>query len=128
MKHVNTIFGAIHVSDLFQAHIQLEGDYLLKGWLRQRPSNMRRMSSTWRQLERMGHKLGRKWVDIEAQPKRSDDPSDDDVRIIYAANAIQYGLPICWALKRTALRLIDPAWLRRVRPEVFEAPTQKLRA
>ena len=128
MQHIKTVFGAIHVSDLFQAHYQLEGDFLLKGWLSQRPSNYRRMSSTALQLQRMGIKQWtRKWVDIDAEPRKQDDPADEDVRILYIALLLQYGLPVCWTTKRTAERLIDPAWLHSVRPEIFAAPQQKLR-
>ena len=40
--------------DICEAHCVLEGDYNRDGWLRERPSNQRRMESTSTQLHRMG--------------------------------------------------------------------------
>lgn len=124
MQYVKTVFGAIHIHDLMQAHAQLEADFLLKGWLREWPSNLRRMRSTWNEICRMGIKPWTwNWVDIWAGPAKGDDPRDEDVRIIYLANVLQYKL-VAWPLKAAAKRLIDPRWLHAVRPDVFDAPVQ----
>ena len=42
--------------DIAEAHCVLEWDYNRGGWLRERPSNQRRMASTGVQLHRMGFK------------------------------------------------------------------------
>jgi hypothetical protein len=42
--------------DICEAHCVLEWVYNVGGWLRERPSNQRRMASTGVQLHRMGFK------------------------------------------------------------------------
>lgn len=79
--------------DICQAHQQLEADYNVGGWLRERPSNQRRMESTGAQLLRMRHEPGARWVDI-LNPEVGEDPDDNVVRDIYLMNVLQWGLPI----------------------------------
>lgn len=44
--------------DICEAHYALEMDYNVGGWLRERPSNRRRMEATHVQLKRIGFKPG----------------------------------------------------------------------
>lgn len=44
--------------DICAAYAQLESDYNVGGWLRERPSNQRRHESCGVQLHRMGYKPG----------------------------------------------------------------------
>lgn len=121
MQSINTIFGPIEVFALCQAHAQLESDFNVGGWIRERPSNLRRMASTGVQLSRMQFSNVYGWVDILATPEDGDDSMDEEVRIIYAANAVQYGLPLDEPLKALATRLICADWLHAVRPTEFPA-------
>ena len=43
--------------NICQAYAQLESDYNVGGWLRERPTNLRRMESIEVQLHRMGFSL-----------------------------------------------------------------------
>lgn len=43
-------------ADICEAYYQLEVDYNVNGWLRERPSNQRRKEATHVQLHRMGFK------------------------------------------------------------------------
>lgn len=83
----------VSVFDICQAHAQLESDYNIGGWLRERPSNKRRMEATSCQLSRIGYHMGGRWVNI-CEVDESDDPDDDAVRDIYLKNVLQLGLPI----------------------------------
>lgn len=56
--------GPVSVFDICQAHAQLESDYNIGGWLRERPSNQRRMEATSCQLQRMQYVDVHRWVDI----------------------------------------------------------------
>lgn len=125
MQAINTSFGSISVFDLFQAHMQLESDYNLGGWLHERPSNVRRMASTGVQLSRMKFDSKSRWVDICADAKDTESKDDEDVRLVYVANALQYKLPIEDDLKAVALRLFDAELLHQVRPELFPAAAKR---
>ncbi len=80
------------VFDICQAHMQLESDYNMGGWLQERPSNRRRMEATSVQLERMGYNANGRWVDILSED--DDDLDDEAVRDIYLHNVLKLGLPI----------------------------------
>jgi hypothetical protein len=45
--------------DICEAHLALEWDWNLGGWLHERPSNQRRREATHVQLHRMGFDAGR---------------------------------------------------------------------
>lgn len=81
----------VSIFDICQAHAQLESDYNVGGWVRERPSNQRRMEATSVQLSRIGFDMGHRWVEI-----CSDENSDEDemVRSIYLINVMKWGLPI----------------------------------
>jgi hypothetical protein len=83
---------AVSVFDIAQAHLQLECDYNVGGWLRERPSNRRRMESTGCQLFRLGYADHHRWVDIYHPTRESEE--DDEVRDIYIRNVLKWGLPI----------------------------------
>lgn len=85
---------AVSVFDICQAYQQLEHDYNRGGWLQERPSNQRRRESIGVQLLRMQYRDAYRWVDICAPYNEADDPGDDDVRHIYLANVLKWGLPI----------------------------------
>ena len=85
--------------NICQAYAQLEADYNVGGWLRERPSNQRRMESIGCQLLRMGFSNPYGWVDIEGgQNPDIDEPEwdsdDEDVREIYMSKVLEWGLPI----------------------------------
>jgi hypothetical protein len=84
---------AVSVFAVCQAHAQLESDYNNGGWLRERPSNRRRMGSTGCQLQRMRYSSPYQWVNI-CNPCEREDPDDDAVRGIYLRNVLNWGLPI----------------------------------
>ena len=94
-----------------QAFMQLESDYNVGGWVRERPSNQRRMESIGVQLHRMGFSSGMQWVDIEREPEECDDYFDDEVRDIYIRHALAWGLPLDDGLKAVARRLFVPSFL-----------------
>ena len=86
--------GPVSIFDICQAYQQLESDYNRGGWLRERPSNQRRMESISCQLSRMKYSDSRRWVDICAEPDGQEDPGDEDVKDIYLHNVLKWGLPI----------------------------------
>lgn len=86
------------------AHYQLESDYNIDGWLRERPSNQRRMASTGVQLSRMQFNPGSDWVDINADPQDDLEGNEDSVRFIYCSNVLKWNLPIDKELAQTILR------------------------
>lgn len=79
--------------DICQAHAQLESDYNVGGWLRDRPSNQRRKESTSCQLHRMKYYDAYRWVDI-LDASADGDSGDEDVRDIYLINVLKLGLPV----------------------------------
>lgn len=83
----------VSIFDVAQAHCQLESDYNVGGWVRERPSNQRRMESTSCQLARLGYVDRYRWVDICAEPGCYDH-DDEDVRDIYLINVMKWGLPM----------------------------------
>lgn len=82
--------------NICQAYAQLESDYNVDGWLRERPSNQRRMESIGCQLSRMGFSNPCGWTDIEGVYAMGgrDDPSDEEVREIYMKKVLEWNLPI----------------------------------
>ena len=69
--------------DICEAHLVLEWDWHSGGWLRERPSNSRRMMSTDVQLRRMG---------FRPKPDLSYETLDDNGREIYDELERRYGL------------------------------------
>ena len=96
-----------------QAYAQLEADYNVGGWLRERPSNQRRMESIGVQLSRIGYSSPYGWVAIEAEPSKEDDGDNDEVREIYMRAVLRLDLPIAAALMRAMRRYFVPDFLAR---------------
>ena len=92
-----------------QAYAQLEADYNVGGWLRERPSNQRRRESIGVQLSRIGHSSPYCWVDIEAESKEEDD--GDEVREVYMRAVLRLNLPINAALMQAMRRYFVPEFL-----------------
>lgn len=106
----------VSIFAICQAHQQLESDYNLGGWLRERASNQRRRESTSCQLRRMGYRSPYGWVDICSED--ADDPDDDDVRDIYLHNVLKMGLPVddemyAFMQKRYVKSYLDQFQIRR---------------
>ena len=115
MQYLN----GISIFDICQAYEQLEADYNVGGWLRERLSNQRRKESTGCQLARMQYNSNGRWVDITSKEK--DDFSDDaDVRYIYCLKVLQWGLPIDKGLKDTIRRIISRDYLKKNYPQVLK--------
>jgi hypothetical protein len=79
--------------NICQAYNQLESDYNVDGWLRERPSNQRRKESIGVQLSRMGFSNPYGWVDI-VPDEGSDDADEEEVREVYLCAVLRLGLPI----------------------------------
>ena len=96
--------------NICQAYAQLESDYSVGGWLRERPSNQRRRESIECQLSRMGFSNPYGWVDIEAMPDENDDDAEE-VREIYMHAVLRMGLPIDDGLRAAMVRFFAPDYL-----------------
>lgn len=72
--------------DICEAHTVLEWDYNQNGWLRERPSNLRRMESSAVQIHRMGIQLRRSLGGFETLTTAG--------QLIYVANVLKLGLPV----------------------------------
>lgn len=120
MDYIRTPDGdQIDVFHLCQAHQQLESDYNVGGWLRQRPSNQRRRESTSCQLARLGFSNPYGWVDIE-NPDNDAGPDDEEVRAIYLQLVIKYQLPTSPGLRAQCRRVFVHDWLRSEAPWMME--------
>ena len=110
--------NGISFFDICQAYQQLESDYNVDGWIRERPSNKRRRESIGCQLSRIGYSAAMRWVDIESE--FTEDGVDEDVRYIYCLKVLQWGLPIDDGLKATIKRVISEGYLKGNYPNIFE--------
>ena len=97
-----------------QAYAQLEADYNVDGWLRERPSNQRRRESIGVQLDRMGYRNPFGHVDITAEPNfESDDYELEDTREVYMAAVLRLDLPIDADLMAAMRRVFTSDFLAR---------------
>lgn len=96
-----------------QAYSQLEADYNVGGWLRERPSNQRRRESIACQLDRMGFENPCGWVEIEAEREDCDDNEADEVREVYMCAVLRLGLPIGDGLRAAMRRFFTPEFLAK---------------
>lgn len=78
--------------DICLAHLALEWDYNVGGWLQERPSNRRRMEATAVQLDRMHFKPGASFSGY--------DSLEENARSIYLKKVIEWKLPVDAALER----------------------------
>ena len=90
--------------NICQAYAQLEADYNVGGWVRERPSNQRRKESIGAQLSRIGYDSPNTWVDIEAEVTDSEDTDGMEVREIYMRAVIRWKLPIAETLHAAMVR------------------------
>lgn len=115
-------FHGASVFDIAQAYQQLEESFNVGGWLRERPSNQRRMESIGCQLHRIGYRDIYRFVDICASPSDLDDAGDDDVRAIYMERVMDWNLPaddeLLDAINRTFVR----EWLLLRHPNYVKKP------
>ena len=111
MNYIRIDGNEVSIFDVCQAHAQLESDYNMDGWLRERPSNLRRMESTGCQLNRIGYLAPYRWVNICADQDEGDDPDDEDVRYIYLTNVLKWGLPADLEMKRSLKKRFTPEFL-----------------
>lgn len=116
MQYIN----GISIFDICQAYQQLESDYNMGGWVRERPSNQRRNESISCQLSRIGYSAAFRWVDIETEDFSEDDQGDDNVRYIYCLKVLEWGLPMDEELKATIKRQITDCYLKKHHPSLFE--------
>jgi len=79
--------------NICQAYAQLEADYNVGGWLRERPSNQRRREACSVQLRRIGFSNPYGWVDIELI-ESGDGWECDEVREVYMKAVLRLDLPI----------------------------------
>jgi len=84
--------------DVCEAYNQLEVDYNVNGWLRERPSNKRRMESTGVQLFRMNFKLAPGWRGYESLSENGKE--------IYHMLRSRYGFDL-W----DSWKLVDGGWV-----------------
>ena len=98
--------------NICQAYAQLESDYNVGGFLRERPSNIRRRESIACQLSRMGFSNPMDWVDIEAEPDENDCDAEE-VREIYMRAVLRLSLPIDDGLRAAMTRFFVPEYLAR---------------
>ncbi|MCC5611960.1 hypothetical protein LC612_35820 [Nostoc sp. CHAB 5834] len=95
--------------DICEAHAVLEWDFNVGGWLRERPTNLRRMAATSVQLHRMGFKPA---------PNLSYENLSDEGREVYLTNVLRWGLPIDDGLLKDIGEFFSPDWLAANYPEV----------
>lgn len=96
--------------NICQAYSQLEADYNVGGWLRERPSNQRRRESIGCQLQRIGFSNPNGWVDIELI-ESGDDHDCDEVRCVYMKAVLRWDLPISHELMTAMLNFFTAEFL-----------------
>ena len=98
--------------NICQAYMQLESDYNVGGWLRERPSNQRRRESIGCQLMRMGYSNPNGWVDI-CLIDSGDDYECDEVREVYMRAVLRLDLPIDEDLMTAMHNFFTPEFLAK---------------
>lgn len=88
--------------DICQAHAVLEWDYNEGGWLRERPSNQRRMESSGVQLRRLKFK---------AHPNLNFEALSEDGKEVYLTNVVRWKLPVDEDLKARIVEYFTPEFL-----------------
>lgn len=95
--------------NICQAYAQLESDYNVGGWLRERTSNQRRRESIGCQLHRMGFSNPHVWIDVNED--QSEDNDGEEVQFIYLSAVLRLALPIDAEMRATMRRVFVPDYL-----------------
>ena len=127
MDYIHPTGDSVSVFDVCHAYQMLEANYNVDGWVRERPSNQRRMESIGCQLARIGYVDVFRTVDLwlddaEVAAEVAVSPDDEDVRFVYFAKALQWGLPLDDDDRRVIDRLFTPEAIREWRPD-YDAVT-----
>ena len=115
----------VDIFDVCRAHQQLESDYNVGGIVRERPSNQRRNMSTGVQLHRMKFQNLYSYVDITGKRDESDDPGDENVRMIYMENVLKWNLPIDKPLAKQMKKYFTKNFLKPFDDRLKKAMTPK---
>lgn len=100
--------------DIAQAHAVLEWDYNVDGWLRERPSNQRRMEATAVQLNRMKFKPN---FDLSLATL------SEDGKEVYMTNVLRWNLPMDGHLQESIQTLFTPEFIAEFNHPAFAAAT-----
>lgn len=101
--------------DICEAHLLLEWDYNVSGWIQDRPSNVRRNESTGVQLGRM---------QFRPAMGLSFDELTDNGKEIYLDNVVKWNLPIDEEQKQRLEAMFIPEYLQKARPDIFNPLSQ----
>lgn len=96
--------------DICEAYLLLEWDYNVGGWLRERPTNRRRMEATAVQLARMG---------FTPSANLSFDSLCDNAKTIYLGKALEWKLALDATQQSLLEELFEYAYLARHRPDIW---------
>jgi hypothetical protein len=96
--------------DICEAHAVLEWDYNEGGWLKERPSNRRRMKATSVQLHRM---------QFSPSMALSFENLTENGQEIYLDNVLKLKLPMDEAMAARLNELFVPEYLHKMRPDIW---------
>ena len=96
--------------DIAEAHAVLEWDYNVGGWLRERPTNKRRMEATSYQLDRIG---------FHARADLCYDTLTEDGKEVYLTNVMRLRLPMDEGLRGDAENMFVPEYLGAIRSDLW---------
>ena len=105
--------------DIAEGHAVLEWDYNMGGWLRERPSNQRRLEATSVQLNRL---------QFRARPDLCFDTLEEDGKEVYLTNVLRWGLPRDEEQNKRIKAFFAEDWLKdhypAVHAELYALPTR----
>jgi hypothetical protein len=115
---------SISVFDVCHAYQLLEANYSHGGWLRERPSNKRRMESIGCQLGRLGYSDVYRTVDLWADEEEVSDEletssDNESVRYVYFKKVLEWGLPLDDDDRAVIDRTFTIEAIERWRPDYF---------
>lgn len=129
MNYLDPYGECISVFDVCHAYQMLEENYNVGGWLRERPSNQRRHESIGCQLARIGYSHMYRTVDLWLDGDDLDEElaatrDDENVRFVYFAKALQWGLPLDEDDRRVIERIFTQEAITGWRPNYFMQENQ----
>jgi hypothetical protein len=98
--------------DIVEAHAVLEWDYNVGGWLRERPSNLRRMEATACQLHRMKFRPS---INLGLNTL------SDNGKEIYFANVLKWNLPLSEEMRVEICEFFGRDWMDENYPRALDA-------